>query len=77
MPEVSGRTLVVAIQAVQREIETLGAYIDSGEEEGLAETQELLVSVEQAARELKTAYEHALKMSSNLPAYERLVRKKT
>jgi hypothetical protein len=77
MPEVSGRALVVAIQAVHKEMRELQAYIASGDEEGQADTQELLLTVEDAARELKTAYEHALRMSSNLPSYERLTRDKT
>lgn len=77
MPEVSGRALVVAIQAVHKEMRELQAYIASGDEESQADTQELLVTVEDAARELKTAYEHALRMSSNLPSYERLTRDKT
>ena len=77
MPEVSGRALVVAIQAVHKEMRELQAYIASGDGEGQADTQELLVTVEDAARELKTAYEHALRMSSNLPSYERLTRDKT
>lgn len=72
MPEVSGRTIAVAIQAVHREMRELQAYVDSGDDEGQADTQELLMSVEDAAKELKTAYEHALRMSSNLPTYARL-----
>ena len=74
MPEVSGRAIAVAIQAVHKEMRELRAYIASGDEEGQADTQELLLAVEDAARELKTAYEHALRMSSNLPSYERLTR---
>jgi hypothetical protein len=66
MPEVSGRALVVAIQAVQRQIEALEACIDAGEEDGLADRQALLPTAEDAGRERLTACESAFRMNGNL-----------
>jgi len=73
MPEVSGRTIAVAIQVLHREKLQLQTYVASDDGEGQADTQELLLAVEEAARELKVAYDHALRMASNLPPYERLI----
>jgi len=73
MPEVSGRTIGVAIQVLHREMLELQTYFASDDGEGQTDTQELLLAVEEAARELKMAYDHALGMSSNLPSYERLI----
>jgi len=74
MPNVNGRTLVIAIQAVdfkmvniEREIEALPA--DKG-----AELESLLLSYENAAEALKRAYQEACSEADNLPPYEKLVR---
>lgn len=74
MPEVSGRTIAVAIRAVQEEMRQLKDEIDNGDEEDVADAQELLLGASLAAQELKVAYEHALRMSDNLVPYERLVK---
>lgn len=74
MPEVSGRTIAVAIRAVQEEMRQLKDEIENGGEEDVADAQELLLGTSLAAQELKIAYEHALRMSDNLIPYERLVK---
>jgi hypothetical protein len=74
MPEVSGRTIAVAIRAVQEEMRQLKDEIENGGEEDVADAQELLLGTSLAAQELKIAYEHALRMSDNLVPYERLVK---
>jgi type VI secretion system (T6SS) immunity protein Tsi2 len=76
MPEVTGRTIAVAIRAVQEEMRHLKEEIENGDEEGQADAQELLLSTSLAAQELKKAYEHALRMSDNLLPYESLVSNK-
>ena len=74
MPEVSGRTIAVAIRAVQEEMRQLKDEIENGGEEDVADAQELLLGTSLAAQELKIAYEHAPRMSDNLVPYERLVK---
>ena len=74
MPEVSGNTLVVAIQAVHKDMRELQADVDAAGDHADPELQLLLLSMWKASRELELAYGHALRMSSNLPAYEALTR---
>ncbi len=74
MPEVSGNTLVVAIQAVHADMRRLHAELDAAGDDADPELQLLELSMWKAARELEDAYRHALRMSSNLPAYEDLTR---
>ena len=74
MPEVNGRTLVMAVQAVDAQVRTLSRQIDAAsEDDDVTDLEDLLLSYMNAAAELRTAYEEALKMSSNLPAYAKLV----
>jgi hypothetical protein len=74
MPEVSGLTLVVAIQSVHKDMRALQAELDADGDEADPELQLLLLSMWKAARELEAAYAHALRMSNNLPSYEQLTR---
>ena len=70
MPEISGRALVLIIQAVDREINRLTALPD----ETIIPAEELrLVDYESLADELEDAYAEATKGQSNLPAYALLV----
>lgn len=71
MPEISGRTLALSIQAVDIEIHRL----DSLHEDVIVpDDQELLVQYYSAAEELEKAYAEVTKKISNLPPYARLVR---
>ncbi|MCK9605748.1 MAG: hypothetical protein M0R33_04770 [Methylomonas sp.] len=73
MPEVSGKTLVMAIQAVDAEIQRLRALPD----EVLVPGDEiLLVDFETAAEDLEEAYTEAARICSNLPPYSQLVRRR-
>ena len=72
MPEVSGLTLVVAIQSVYKDMRALEAEIDADGEDADPESHLLLLSMWKAARELEVAYAHALRTSDNLPSYEQL-----
>ncbi len=74
MAEVSGRTLMMAVQAVAAHIKTLEAEVRSAEDDDVVgELNELLLSYDQAAQELRVAYKSAQAATSNLPAYEDLV----
>lgn len=73
MPEVSGRTLVMAIQAVDEEIHRLEEERTALGEEGDPDLDELLLAYSLAADELEKAYREALQHVSNLPPYEQLV----
>jgi len=74
MPNVSGRTLVMVIQAVDFKMADLEQKIDSLLPDEGSELEELLLSYANAAEALKRAYQEALAESSNLPPYEKLVR---
>jgi hypothetical protein len=71
MFDVSGRTLMMAIQAVDAEMQRLRADIAGDDDD--PDLHDLLLSYGKAAAELKDAYLDALKRSSNLPGYETLV----
>jgi flagellar hook-basal body complex protein FliE len=73
MSHISGSTLVAAIQAVHSKMKDLETRLEAGDPED-ADLETLLLSYEKAAAELRTAYEEALKTTSNLPAYQQLVR---
>jgi hypothetical protein len=74
MADVSGNTLLMAVQAVN---DAIGALTDrlrhpDGENDPLDDT-EMLMSYTRAAEELRSAYEVARLGSSNLPPYAELV----
>jgi hypothetical protein len=75
MAEVSGATLMVAIQAldtVRRDTAEARHEMDDNDR---ADLDELLVSYDLAARELQRAYDHARATAVNLPPYEQLIRR--
>ena len=72
MPEVSGRVLVLAIQAIDAEIRRLRSLPDEAVVPG---DELLLVDFENAAESLEEAYEEAMQTCSNLPPYDQLVRR--
>jgi len=72
MPDVSGNTLLMAVQAVDEAIKSLQARLRSPEADPLDDT-EMLLSYTRAAEELRSAYEVARLSSSNLPPYAELV----
>ena len=76
MPEISGNALMMAIQAVDDKINRLKTMIDASDpdEPDLADMEEAMLAYCNTADELRVGYEAALRLSSNLPAYERLVR---
>lgn len=74
MPNINGRTLALAIQAVDFKIADLEQTIDSLPADEGSELETLLLSYTNAAEALKRAYQEALAESDNLPPYEKLVR---
>ncbi len=76
MPEVRGPTLMMAIQAIDDKVQALVARLDAADPDidNVTDLEDELLGYEKAASELKVAYEAALKMASNLPAYEKLVK---
>lgn len=74
MPEINGRTLMMAIQAVDFKINDIVRQLDDADENEGGELELLLLSYEKAATSLKIGYEEALKTVSNLPPYETLIR---
>ncbi len=76
MPEVRGPTLMMAIQAVDDKVQGLVARLDAADPdaEDVTDLEDELLRYEKAASELKVAYEAAVKMASNLPAYDKLVK---
>lgn len=69
MPEISGRTLVMVVQAVAAEVRRLRSLPD---EETMPGDEVLLVDYENAAEELAEAYAQARAADPGLPAWERL-----
>ena len=76
MPHVSGNTLVVAIQAVEARLVDLQKTLETHAlpEGERGDLEELSLSYDNAAAELKRAYGEARAQASNLPPYEDLVR---
>jgi hypothetical protein len=74
MQPVSGRTLMMAIQAVEAERERLRAEVAAtADEMKQADLEELEVTYFKAATELRDAYIEECRTSLNLPRYEDLV----
>ncbi len=67
---------MMAIQAVDEKIRALTTRLDAADPDtqDVTDLEDALLSWEKAADELKVAYEAAVKMSGNLPAYDKLVR---
>jgi hypothetical protein len=72
MADVSGNTLLMAVQAVNDAIAALDERIRDGSDDPLDDTQ-MLMSFTRAAEELRACYEVARLTSSNLPPYEALI----
>ncbi|HKT28097.1 hypothetical protein [Dyella sp.] len=74
MPQISGSTLMMAIQAVDAKIHQLAEQLETDDSPQAGELEVLLLSFEMAAQELRTGYEEAQRTVSNLPPYQKLVR---
>ena len=74
MPDISGSTLMMAIQAVDAKINEISKQLEEDNDiEDVGEVDLLLLGYEKALQELRVGYEEALQTASNLPPYELLV----
>ena len=73
MQPVSGRTRMMAIQAVASEMRQLRAEIAKGDSPELPDLQEMLMAYDDAADRLRDAYIAECRDAINLPVYESLV----
>jgi hypothetical protein len=67
MADIDGQTLLMAVQAVQAQID------QAGEDDDVSEQEDLLMGYMRAADTLRVAYEAEELTSSNLPPDDRLV----
>lgn len=71
MPDISHSTLVLAIQAIAREIKELQQTIDNGD--AVPEDFPMMDDLQDAARDLERGYDKAAQSVLNLPPYDELV----
>jgi hypothetical protein len=74
MADVDGLTLMMAIQAVDQEIQRHELLLTSQTLRDPEEIQSLIATYEKAADRLREAYEAEWTAGSNLPPYAKLVR---
>ena len=72
MAELALSTLLVSIQSVKKQIEYFEGLLNSETVRDKAEIQELLLTYDQAAEDLKQAYISKHSAGSNYPEYEEL-----
>jgi len=71
MPEISNKTMCIAIQALAKEIRKLEEIVAA--EDSQPEEQQILEDYERAAEDLEQAYDKAAETALNLPPYDMLV----
>jgi hypothetical protein len=71
MPEISNKTMCIAIQALAKEIRKLEEIVAA--EDSQPEEQQILEDYERAAEDLEQAYDKAAETVLNLPPYDMLV----
>jgi hypothetical protein len=67
------QSLMVAIQCVAAQVRLLDDRLERDESSSAEELEQLLVSFDVAAADLRAAYEEALQRYDGLPSYEALV----
>jgi hypothetical protein len=72
--QVKPQTLMVAIQCVAAQIKTMDRRLQEDAPSDAAELEQLLVSFDLAAADLKSAYQEALNQYGGLPPYDELVK---
>jgi hypothetical protein len=68
--ELKPQTLMVAIQCVAAQVRLLDDRLQRDESSNAEELEQLLVSFDVAAADLRAAYEQALQRYEGLPSYE-------
>ncbi len=71
--QIKPQTIAVAIQCVAAETKRLAEELDNDQAANPAEMEQLLLTFDLAAADLKKAYEAALEQYGGLPAYDDLV----
>ena len=71
--ELKYQTLIAAIQCVESKCRELDRRVNTEEHDLAADLEDLLVTFELAAMDLKKAYEEARERFSGLPSYEELL----
>ncbi len=71
--ELKPQSLMVAIQCVAAQVRLLDDRLERDEPPNAEELEQLLVSFDVAAADLRAAYEEALQRYDGLPSYEALV----
>ncbi|WP_338849171.1 hypothetical protein V8J88_09490 [Massilia sp. W12] len=71
---IKAQTLMVAIQCVNTEIKRLDALLNQDEVDNPEEIEQLLLSFDLAAADLKESYEAALEKFGELPPYADLIK---
>jgi hypothetical protein len=74
MAEVSGRSLMMALVALDAEISRIKESVSGDLGELEPNVQELFLAYSNAETELKAAYADARKSASGLPPYEKFIR---
>ncbi|NJD08690.1 MAG: hypothetical protein FIA97_19685 [Methylococcaceae bacterium] len=74
MTTLNGKTLVLAIQAIDFKMADLEKKLDAEPPDRGADLEELLLGYSNAAEAFKRAYQEALTEVDHLPPYESLVR---
>lgn len=72
MADVSGTTLMMAVQAVHQAVRELEQELERADADP-TEATEMLLAYSAAADELRAAYQVARLTTSNLPPYEQLL----
>jgi hypothetical protein len=71
--ELKPQSLMVAIQCVAAQVRLLDGQLERDESSNAEELEQLLVSFDIAAADLRAAYEEALQRYDGLPSYEALM----
>jgi hypothetical protein len=71
MPEITNKTMCIAIQALAKEIRKLEEIVAA--EDSQPEEQQILEDYERAAKDLEQAYNKAAETALNLPPYDMLI----
>jgi len=71
--ELKPQSLMVAIQCIATQVRLIDAQLEREESSNAEELEQLLVSFDVAAADLRAAYEEALHRYEGLPSYETLL----
>lgn len=73
--ELKPQSLMVAIQCIAAQTNLVDQQLNEQDPANGAELEQLLISFDEAADDLRSAYQAALKLYDGLPPYESLIAK--